>query len=298
MLEQSVKGLKVLPISGGVDLEQYSSVTAPKQSNRKLLYVGRLDREKHVYVLLEALAKLPKNFEVQLDVVGNGSQMTELKKLVSELGLDKKVHFHGELTDTEVLAKFGESSVFVMPSTQELQSMATLEAMAAGRPIIAANALALPHLVHDGDNGYLYKSDSPSDLARKIQQVFEVDEKQFLAFADASNILVEAHDLNRTVDVYERLYNGLTVAETTLDNDPEYLAPVAVMQRFTRMVRRGSRSIERGTSGVLERLDGVRGSVAESFSDVRFSIERRGQKARKKLSTSFRKVIERIRRDD
>lgn len=298
MLESSVHGLRVLPISGGVDVELFSAVAEPVQSNRKLLYVGRLDREKHVYVLLEAIAKLPKSFQVSLEVVGAGSQANELAKLAIELGLQDKVHFAGELSDSELLEALGESSVFVMPSIQELQSMATLEAMAAGRPIIGANAMALPHLIHDGENGFLFKPDSPTDLAAKIQQIFAISNKEFAKLSQGSRVLVESHDLSATVDIYERLYKGLSVDVTTLDNDPEYEAPISTTMRFTNFVRRGSKTIERGTSGVIERLDEARGSVVETFSDVRFSIERRGRKATKKLSNSFKRILNSIRRDD
>lgn len=298
ILEGSVTGLRVLPISGGVVVEHYGSLPEPNVSEGKLLYVGRLDREKHVYVLLEAMAKLSADSKISLEIVGTGSQANELQRLANELGLAKRINFAGELSDADLLAKLGESSAFVMPSVQELQSMATLEAMAAGRPVIAANAMALPHLVHDGDNGYLFKPDSPSDLASKIEQLFNLSAKDFAALSRGSRVLAEAHDLSGTVDVYERLYSGLEVVETTLDNDPEYEAPVTTTRRFTNFVRHSSRSIERGANGVIERLDGVRGAVSETFSDVRFWVERRGRKATKKLSNSLRRVLERIRRDD
>ena len=232
------------------------------------------------------------------EVVGSGSQSSELEKLAAELGIQDRVNFAGELSDSDMLAKLGESSVFVMPSIQELQSMATLEAMAAGRPIIAANAMALPHLVHDGENGFLFRPDSPSDLAVKIQHIFDLPAKQFDQLSQGSRVLVESHDLGATVDVYERLYKGLPVDETTLDNDSEYQAPISTTKRFSNFVRRSSKTIERGTNGVIERLDEARGSVVETFSDVRFSIERRSRKATKKLSNSFRRILNSIRKDD
>ena len=298
MLEKAVGGLRVLPISGGVEIDLYSSLPEPTASHGKLLYIGRLDREKHVYVLLEAMAKLPKASKISLEIVGIGSQAAELQKLANELGLQNRVNFAGALGDAELLRKLGECSAFVMPSVQELQSMATLEAMAAGRPIIAANAMALPHLVHDGDNGFLFKADSPTDLALNITKLFSLSPKEFAAMSQGSRVMAESHDLSATVDVYERLYQGLEVSVTTLDNDPEYEAPISTTKRFTNFVRRSSRSLERGTNGVIERLDGVRGSVLESFSDVRFSIERRSRRATNKLSNSFKRVLERMRRDD
>jgi glycosyltransferase involved in cell wall biosynthesis len=298
MLEGAVAGLRVLPISGGVDIDLFNTQPEPVQSDRKLLYVGRLDREKHVYVLLEAIARLPKSFKVSLDIVGSGSQASELSKLANELGISEIVNFTGELSEAELLSKLGESSVFVMPSIQELQSMATLEAMAAGRPIIAANAMALPHLVHDRENGYLFKPDSPTDLASKIQEVFQLTKSEFGKLGKGSRVLSESHDLAATIDVYERLYKGLDVAETTLDNDPEYEAPMTTTRRFSNFVRRSTRTLEREANGVIERLDDVRGNVLESFGEVRFSIERRSRKATKKLSNSLKRALERIRRDD
>lgn len=298
MLESSVKGLEVLAISGGVDLSRFDELPEPVRKAKKLIYVGRLDREKHVYVLLEAMAKLPKDSDVTLQIVGSGSQAEDLKKHSDDLGVSHSVSFVGEVSDDELLEKLGESSAFVMPSVQELQSMATLEAMAAGRPIIAANAMALPHLVHDGQNGFLFKPDSPTDLANKILKLFSLPDGDFTRLASGSQVLAESHDLEATVNVYASLYKGQELTVTTLDNEPDYEAPISASRRITNLVRRGSRSIERSANGVVERLDGVRGAVAESFSDVRFSIERRGRKARKKLSNSLRRVIERIRSDD
>ncbi len=298
MLENVVHGVRVLPVSGGVDLSTYQALKSPAQKARKLLYVGRLDREKHVYVLLEAISKLPKSFDLQLDIVGGGSQSDELQKLSDDLGLRRRVNFLGELSDEELLVKLGESSVFVMPSVQELQSMATLEAMAAGRPIIAANAMALPHLVHDDENGFLFKPDSPIDLAKKIMTIFELPKSNFDELVLGSRVLASSHELGDTVNVYERLYRGLEVLNTTLDNDPEYEAPLSPARRLTQIVLDGSKTLERQTNGVIERLDGVRGAVSETFTDVRFSIERRSRKVRKKLSNSFRRVLERIRRDE
>lgn len=54
------------------------------------------------------------------------------------------------------------ATVFAMPSIAELQSISTMEAMASGLPIVAADAMALPHLVHDGENGYLFEPDASS----------------------------------------------------------------------------------------------------------------------------------------
>ena len=281
LLEKVISRENVVSISGGVNLETYDTLEAPIQSAKKVLYVGRLDREKHVYVLLEALAKLPK--DITLEIVGSGAQEAELIALSHELGLAERCSFFTDLTDSQVLERLGQSSLFVMPSTQELQSMATLEALAAGRPVVAAEAMALPNLVKDGVSGFLFKPDSPSDLASKIRAIFDLPKQEFASFSEASKKISLQHDLATTIANYELVYAGRSdeVSEGASENKTE-----------------SKRVSQRGASGVLARLDGVRGSVLESFGDVRFSIERQSRRVVKKLSSSFRKALERIRRDD
>ena len=72
------------------------------------------------------------------------------------------------MTDEELRQAYTRATVFAMPSIAELQSIATMEAMASGLPVVAANAMALPHLVHDGENGYLFEPGDAQDLADKL----------------------------------------------------------------------------------------------------------------------------------
>jgi hypothetical protein len=170
-----------------------------------------------------------------------------------------------------------------MPSTQELQSMATLEALAAGRPVVAAEAMALPNLVKQGVSGFLFKPDSPNDLASKIRAIFDLTKQEFASFSEASKNISLQHDLATTISNYELVY---------VDRSDE------VVEGASENKTESKRVSQRGASGVLARLDGVRGSVLETFGDVRFSIERQSRRVVKKLSSSFRKALERIRRDD
>jgi hypothetical protein len=176
--------------------------------------------------------------------------------------------------------------------------MATLEAMAAGRPVVAANSMALPNLVEDGVNGYLFKPDSPSDLAQNLERVFALGVKEYESFCQASLAKAAQHDLLHTVASYERIYAGEDPIHTNIRNESGYASEPTVGARLNKLVRRGSKSIERGANGVFERLDGVRGVVSESFSDVRFNIEKRSRKVVKRLSSSLRAALERIRKDD
>ena len=296
LLKSVISGVEVASISGGVDVSKYRELPGGLQSHQTITYLGRLDREKHVYVLLEALAKLPKQY--RLELLGSGSQESELSKLAGELGVVSRVDFHEDLDDEQVIARLGKSSVFVMPSTQELQSMATLEAMAAGLPVVAANSMALPSLVENGVNGFLFKPDSPADLAEKLLSIFGLSSADYALFVKASRDKASEHDLSRTVENYIRVYEGKPLLKSSLSDDPGYAPEPSVGKRIGNLVRKSSKTLERGANGVLERLDGARGSVIETFNDVRFTIERRSKRVSKKLSSSLRKALERIRRDD
>ena len=291
LLEKAVSGLAVYAISGGVDIKRFAKIPPADQSSKELLYVGRLDREKHVYVALAAIAKLPQDSGITLTLVGGGSQASELEQLALELGVNDRVHFAGELDDPGLFRVLKGASAFLMPSAQELQSMATLEAMAAGKPVIAANAMALPSLVQDGKNGFLFEPDSPNDLAQKIEELFALDSKDFNGFGVTSRKIAETHNLSSTIATFERLYNGLSLPEPDNAADLDFAPSSGLNERFEDF-------IEARTSGVLERLDGVRGAVAESFTDARFSIERRSKRVRRRISKSLRKALDALRRDE
>ena len=88
-----------------------------------------------------------------------------------------------------------------------------MEAMASGLPIVAANAMALPHLVHDGQNGFLFEPGNAEDLADKLTTVLTATPDHLNALKRESLRLIGAHDINRTLNTFESLYRGEKVAD-------------------------------------------------------------------------------------
>jgi len=193
-------------ISCGIDLDTYRQRPAdPAVGPITVLFVGRLDKEKHVDELLRAVAAAPVGAGIRADIVGAGTCGADLRALAGSLGIADRVRFRGFLSDDELAATRASCQVFCMPGTAELQSLATMEAMAAGLPILAANAMALPHLVHHGLNGYLYTPGDHADLTARLTQL--ADQPQLRAtMGAASNRLIAAHDINHTLDAFEGLY--------------------------------------------------------------------------------------------
>ncbi|MGI3786177.1 MAG: glycosyltransferase [Janthinobacterium lividum] len=197
-------------VSCGIDLDRFSAV--PREvagtAGPSLLFVGRLEQEKHVDELLGAFALLPAALGARLEIVGMGSLRPSLEALAHVLGIDASVDFLGAVDDAALLAAYGRADVFVMPGTAELQSIATLEAMATGLPVVAADAMALPHLVRPDVNGRLYAPDDVHALTGELARLLG-DPLLRARLGRASRSLAEAHSLTTTVATFERHYAWL-----------------------------------------------------------------------------------------
>jgi glycosyltransferase involved in cell wall biosynthesis len=89
--------------------------------------------------------------------------------------------------------------------------------MASALPVVAADAMALPHLVHDGENGYLFRPGDADDLAAKLRLVLEAPEEELQRMKRESLQVVASHDIERTISTFESLYRGESVATPVTD---------------------------------------------------------------------------------
>ena len=211
-LEKTVEVTGVIPVSCGIDRTQYTPVIAPREKNR-IIFVGRLTAEKQVEVILKAMTKLDPALGTTFDIVGGGDQRKQLENLTAQLGLADRVTFHGRTSDEELRALLSRASLFVIASIAELQSIATMEAMASALPIVAADAVALPHLVHDGENGYLFEPGNADELAARLTDVLTAEPGEYERMQRASLDGVAIHDINRTLDTFEALYRDEPLPE-------------------------------------------------------------------------------------
>ena len=174
------------------------------------LYVGRVDREKRVDVIVRAMALLDRD-DVEFGVGGKGLHLKELRALVRHLHLEDRVKFLGYVPAEDLPAVLNSADIFVMPSEAELQSIATLEAMATGRPVLLANARALPELVEVGVNGYLFRPGDPEDAARYMRRLLD-ERGRWPEMGAASRRIAEGHSLERMWETYEGIYAKLVGA--------------------------------------------------------------------------------------
>ena len=95
-----------------------------------------------------------------------------------------------------------------MPGTAELQSLVTLEAMSASTPVLLANAMALPHLVEQGRNGYLFEPGNSTEVAGRITEILGLPEAERRKMGQHSRDMVDSHSLEGTLATFEKLYRA------------------------------------------------------------------------------------------
>ena len=209
----------VLPLSNGIDASVYElqpGETIEPHEHPTVLFVGRLAEEKHVDVLIDAVAKVPAHLNVRADIIGGGEVKSSLQAQVTRLGLEGRVVFHGLVSDADLRRAYQRADVFVMPGTAELQSLVTLEAMSASTPVLLADAMALPHLVDPGRNGYLFEPGNSDELSDRLTSILELDSAERAAMGAHSRSMVERHSLDATLSTFEDLYYGRPLSQGTL----------------------------------------------------------------------------------
>jgi glycosyltransferase involved in cell wall biosynthesis len=197
----------VIAVSNGIDTSVYTPDFAPRRGNR-IVFVGRLDEEKHIDELVAAVARLDPALDAQVDIIGAGEAREKLQAQAQRLGVADRIHFRGKLSDQDLRATLTAATVFAMPSRAELQCIAAMEAMATALPVVAANAMALPHLVHDGENGHLYEPGDIDGFAAGLTDVLTASPERLAAMKNASLAIVAKHSMAHTLDVFEAIYAG------------------------------------------------------------------------------------------
>ena len=216
LLKQKIKPA-VTAISCGVDVERFQPDPKARHEMRQrlgvgetaplFLYVGRLDHEKGLREVVSAFAQVEQQ-DAMLALAGKGSCAAELREQVAQLHLDKRVLFPGYVPDEDLPRLYNAADCFIMAGYAELQSIATLEAMASGLPVLAADACALPELVKPGENGLLFTARSEESLSEKWREFFRM-RPEWPALSAASRAKAEEHGLMRSVAQYVAWYQAV-----------------------------------------------------------------------------------------
>lgn len=202
--------------NNGTDMEYFDDHEAllelKKQYGIKeekvLLFVGRLDRLKNIFFIVDVLEQLKaKDFQFKMLFVGSGVDEEELKMIVKEQGLNEQVIFTGRIMGRENLAKhYGIADMFMFPSLYDASSLVQIEAASQKTPTIFIKGAVTADTVEDGFTGYL----APSNIkgfTEYLMEIFANNEKHMEVSENAYNYLYKtwSEQVAETVQDYYRL---------------------------------------------------------------------------------------------
>ena len=175
--------------------------------NGRLLAVGLLYEAKGYEYLFEALALLrSEGRDVELDVIGDGPGRADYRRLVTELGLDDAVVFHGVVPKPEVARRMRDASLFVLTSRYDNNPCVLIEAMASGLPVIATAVGGIPEVV-DESAGILAAPRDPRAIADAIAAALDtIDSWDRPAIATSAAARFGRDEIGRRLAaIYERV---------------------------------------------------------------------------------------------
>lgn len=168
----------------GLDLTRFGPPTGSRperngsdpQNPALLLSVGRAVEKKGYDVLLRALALLSRDLHWRFEHIGGGDRLPALKELASELGIADRIVWKGALAQEEVLARYREADLFVLPcrvaadGDRDGLPNVLVEASSQRLVCVSTNVAGIPELLTDGENGLLVPPEDPTALAAAIER--------------------------------------------------------------------------------------------------------------------------------
>jgi glycosyltransferase involved in cell wall biosynthesis len=201
-------------VQNGIDLYAYSQINKPDarrefglpSATKVITFVGRLDEQKGVDILFDALGTLKSSeSDFKIWIIGDGVLRRELDEQTRQLGLGERIKFWGHQEDVTLFLKAGD--IFVLPSRYEGMSIALLNALAAGNPCVVTPVGDNDRLVTDGVNGLLVPVGDSLSLATALGTLLS-DNQLRHTMSEAAFIAAQYHSEETMVKQLERVYNG------------------------------------------------------------------------------------------
>ncbi|MFN7088702.1 MAG: glycosyltransferase, partial [Candidatus Paceibacteria bacterium] len=221
----------IVAISNGIELSRFHPGDPGKefferfgisQEDKIVLYLGRLDKDKNIFTLIKAIplilekaeAKIP-NESIKFVFVGEGTERKKLQAKINRYPWCNLVKFLGFIPyeDEAVPKIYQASDLYWTASTIETQSLTTLEAMATGLPAVAANAGALPEIVHENQNGFLIEPYNAEGFAEAVVQILSNPELS-LKFSKRSIEIASEHDIKKSFSRICQIYEEIIKRKT------------------------------------------------------------------------------------
>lgn len=167
---ETAYGMTPTLIRNSVDLSGYSRERVPPKRSVRILWVGRIQRQKNLPGGLLQLAGL-EDLDWRLDIVGDGPERSEAEETARQTSISDRVRFHGWLDDDAVRAAMERADILFLPSLTEAAPMVALQALAAGLAIVCSRISGLDGVVEHEVNGLCCSLATPSEFNKSLRRL-------------------------------------------------------------------------------------------------------------------------------
>lgn len=202
MTNYKITDEKISIIPNYVDTELFAPDTVIPRNKRRIIFIGRLDRVKNLFALVEALREL----DVELWIVGEGSERQNLETSARHQGVS--VRFLGIRPHHELPRLINSATAFILPSFSEGHPKTLLEALSCGVPCIGSSIPSIRGVIQHGENGMLCGLD-PQSIRQTIIEVLEQPAMQKTLGDNARAYALRHLNLDRVVEMELEVYRQL-----------------------------------------------------------------------------------------
>ena len=192
---------KIIVINNGVNIEQLNKVVL-ENNIIQLLVVSRLVSQKNIDSIIKAV-KVMENENIILNIVGDGSEINNLKLLVKKYELDKKINFIGKIENTKLNEYLNNADIFIQASNYEGLPHSILEAMNFEIPILSTDVGGCSVLLNKGERGYIIPMPvSEVEISEGIRTIINDKNEAKSKAKLAKNYLNQEHNFNTNAEIY------------------------------------------------------------------------------------------------
>lgn len=189
---------RIVMIPNGVDTVRFAPEPRAASATRRILYVGRLSREKNLETLLAAAGKLAGRWPLEVTFVGSGPLDADLRRQAEALGID--LVLAGVVDHRHLPSWYRRADVFVLASFTEGHPKALIEAMASGPPCVVSDCSGNRALVTEGRTGLFFDPSDPDALAERIERLFANPDLARRLGTAARDVVIRQYDLAGLVE--------------------------------------------------------------------------------------------------
>ena len=192
----------IFVINNGVNIEQHNKVVL-ENNIIQLLVVSRLVSQKNIDLIIKAV-KVMENENIILNIVGDGSEINNLKLLVKKYELDKKINFIGKIENTKLNEYLKNADIFIQASNYEGLPHSILEAMNFEIPILSTDVGGCSVLLNKGERGYIIPMPvSEVEISEGIRTIINNKNEAKSKARLAKNYLNQEHNFNTNAEIYD-----------------------------------------------------------------------------------------------